>query len=83
MRRTVIALVVAAGLALGVAGQSTAAAPHHSHRAPNTMEFAELGEAVYAGGKGCHLEWDGVWVAARHGHRAHWADAQFEAICQG
>lgn len=55
----------------------------HGHRGPNAEEFQELGEAVYAGGKGCHLEWDGTWVKATKKHRAHWVNAWFEAICNG
>ena len=54
----------------------------HAHRGPNAEEFQELGQAVYAGGTGCHLEWDGVWVKATKHRKAHWTNPWFEAICR-
>jgi len=56
----------------------------HKHRAPNAEERQELADAISAQPNGhCHLEWDGVWMKATRHHHAHWADAWFEAICQG
>lgn len=76
----VAGLALAVGATLGgavVAASPAHATPahraprhHHGHRAPNREERQELRLAIAAGGKGCHLEWDGP------------AYPGYEAICR-
>lgn len=80
MRKLIATLALIAAITVGAASPSDATPLPHRHRAPNAQEFQELGEAVYAGGRGCHLEWDGVWHTTKH-HQGYWANAWFEAIC--